>query len=141
MLSRADAFTPRGGLHPKAYEANSNFLEDGRPLLFPELYTWWVTEVERVTALRESLGLPAFAGPELVAIRARTKRYRKHGSDAALCLKASAGRSQPLKRPRGGPEPALSEPEESHGPVGPYPNGDDSFVNSHACGSEEVAGT
>ena len=43
LLSRTEVFTDRGGLHPKAYDVSSNFLEDGRPLPFAELVTWrWI---------------------------------------------------------------------------------------------------
>lgn len=137
LLSRAEAFTPRGGLHPKAYEVNSNFLEDGRPLPFPELFAWWTTEVERVTALRAGLGLPEFAGPELTAIKARAKRYRKHGSDGALRLKATAG-SQPRKRSLAGPDLACGVSGAAQGPLGQPSSADDSKVNDELCSAEGI---
>ena len=140
LLSRAEVFTPRGGLHPKAYDVNSNFLEDGRPLPFPELCAWWTAEVERVTMLRANLGLPEFSGPELTAIRARSKRYRKHGSDGAIRRKASSG-TQPRKRLLGGPESSCSVPEAAHGPLGAHSSLGDSKVNNESSASEGAAGT
>ena len=140
LLSRADVFTPRGGLHPKAYEVNSNFLEDERPLPFPELFAWWTAEVERATLLRASLGLPEFSGPELTAIKSRTKRYRKHGSDAAIRLKAAVG-THPRKRPPGGPEPSCVILGAAPGPPGPLSSTDDCEVNHESGASEGVTGT
>jgi len=58
---------------------------------------------------RANLGLPEFSGPELTAIRARSKRYRKHGSDGAIRWKATSV-TKPRQRLLGGPESSCSVP-------------------------------
>ncbi len=110
LLPRAEVFSNRGNLHPKAYDHTANFAEDGQPLRFAELYTWWTAEVTRVTALRVSLQLPEFSGHELVAIRARTKRYGRHGSAAAVKRLKGAVKSAPRKRGKTGLEQVTEEP-------------------------------
>ena len=113
LLYRAEAFSDQGILHPDAFNKLSDFVEDGRPLPFPELYAWWTAEVKLATELRASAGLAPFAGAELTAIRDRTKRYRRHGSDSAQKTEGAKW-SKSKKRARG--------PVEATGPDGPNPN-------------------